>query len=68
MRTVIVLAAVFAISGCSHSGAVRKPEPGSVAAWWQHLRELNRPDPDRTQFAQQLSKLTPRQRQKIGFP
>lgn len=45
MRSMIFLMIALAISGCSHSHAVRKPVPQSVAAWWQHLREMNRPDP-----------------------
>ena len=45
MRSIIVLIIAFTMSGCSHSQAVRKPPPRSVAAWWKNIRELNRPDP-----------------------
>jgi hypothetical protein len=61
MRSMVVLLVVLAISGCSRDQAVRKPAPQAVAAWWRHLRELNRPNPDATlsreRIREQLAKL-----------
>jgi hypothetical protein len=45
MRSVMVLLIVLTISGCSDSQFVRRPMPQAVVAWWQNVRELNRPDP-----------------------
>ena len=45
MRWVMVLPVVLAVSGCLNQEFVRRPVPHAVSAWWQNVRELNRPDP-----------------------
>ncbi len=70
MRSFICMVLLLSVSGCSHPEGVRQPVPGAVAAWWAHVRELNKPDPiemRREEFLKMSLKNQRRYASKLGY-